>query len=123
MWKKVENLNQYRCSNDYNDKELKFKKFKLRLEILSYITDKELFAKIFGYTFEALANKLINSTNKEENQMIVEKFKENKEKLYEKDETSPFDDWVIQPSDWHIDLKDAIHLILEFNEKIQLDRD
>ena len=31
--------------------------------------------------------------------MIVEKLKENKEKLYEKDETSPFDDWVIQPSD------------------------
>ena len=28
-----------------------------------------------------------------------------------------FNDWVIQPNDQHINLKDAIHLILDFNEK------
>ena len=31
-----------------------------------------------------------------------------------------FNDWVIQPSDWHINLIDAIDLILNFN-KDQLD--
>ena len=46
-----------------------------------------------------------------------------KKKLYEKDETSPFNDQVIQPSDRRIDLFDVINLILDFNEKIQLDGD
>ena len=46
------------------------------------ITDKKLFKKIFGHTFETLANKLISTTNKEENQIIVNNIKENKEKLY-----------------------------------------
>ena len=87
------------------------------------IIDKELFAKIFGYTLEALANKLINTTNKEENQIIFNNINENKEKLYEKDETSALNDCVIQPSDRRIDLTDAINLILDFNEKIQLDGD
>ena len=31
-----------------------------------------------------------------------------------------FNDWVIQPSDQHIDLKDAINVILDFNETVQL---
>ena len=32
----------------------------------------------------------------------------------------PFNDWVIQPSDWCINSIDAINLILDFNEA-QLD--
>ena len=35
------------------------------------IIDKKLFEQIFGYTLEILANKLINTTNEEENQIIV----------------------------------------------------
>ena len=65
--KKVENLNEYWFTNDYGDKELKFKIFKLRLAPLSNIIDKKLFKQIFGHTFETLANKLTNTTNKEEN--------------------------------------------------------
>ena len=110
-------------TNDYDDKELKLKVFKLKLAHLAGIIDKELFAKIFGYTLEALANKLINTTNKEEIQIIVENLKKNKEKFYKKDETSPFNDYVIQPSDRRIDLFHAINLILDFNEMIQLDGD
>ena len=34
--------------------------------------DKDLFEQIFDHKFETLANKLINTTNKEENQIIVE---------------------------------------------------
>ena len=90
---------------------------------MANIIDEELFVKKFGDTLEALANKLINTTNKEENKIIIENIKENKEKLYKKDETSPFNDFVIQPSDRHIDLEDVIDLILDFNKKTQLDGD
>ena len=37
--------------------------------------DKKLFEQIFGHTLETLANKLINTTNKKENQIIVNKIK------------------------------------------------
>ena len=47
-----------------------------------------LFEKIFDHKFETLANKLINTTNKEENQIIVNNIKENKEKLYKEYEMS-----------------------------------
>ena len=102
--RKVENLGEDRFMDDYGDKELKFKIFKLELAHLSNIIDKKIFEQIFGHTFETLANKLINTTNKEENQIIVNNINKNKEKLYEeklyeKDETSAFYDYVIQPSD------------------------
>ena len=51
----------------------------------------------------------------------VRNFNKNKEKLFEQDETNPFYDWVIQPSDRRINLIDAINLTLDFNETIQLD--
>ena len=81
--RKVENLNEYWFTNDYGDKELEFKIFKLKLAYLSNIIDKKIFKQIFGHTFETLANKLINTTNKEENKIIVNNINENKEKLYE----------------------------------------
>ena len=101
--RKVENLNEYYFINDYGDKELEFKIFKLKLAHLSNIIDKKLFKQIFGHTFETLANKLINTTNKEENQIIVNNIKENKEKFYEECETSYDYDYVIQPSDQRTD--------------------
>ena len=78
--RKVENLNEYYFINDYGDKELEFKIFKLKLAHLSNIIDKKLFKQIFGHTFETLANKLINTTNKEENQIIVRNINKNKKK-------------------------------------------
>ena len=74
--------------------------------------DKKLFEQLFGHTLETLTNKLINTTNKEENQIIVNNINKNKDKLYEQDE---FNDWVIQPNDQRINLIDAIDLILDFN--------
>ena len=82
--RKVENLNEYWFTDDYGDKELEFKIFKLKFAHLSNIIDKNLFKQIFGHTFETLANKLINTTNKEENQIIVKNINKNKKKLYEK---------------------------------------
>ena len=97
--KKVQNLDKYYFIIDYGDKELEFKIFKLKLAYLSNIIDKKIFKRIFGHTFETLANKLINTTNKEENQIIANNINENKEKLSDEDETSALYDYVIQPSD------------------------
>ena len=80
--------------------------------------DEKLFKKIFGDALIKLAGKLINTTDKEENQIIVKNIEKNKDKLFKQDE---FPDWVIQPSDWRINLIDSINLILNFNETIQLD--
>ena len=88
---------------------------------MSNETDKKLFEKTFGHKIEALANKPINTTSKEENQIIVNNINENKEKLYEKDETEPFYDYVIQPSDRRNNLIEAINFILDFNKTIQVD--
>ena len=78
--------------------------------------DEKLFEQIFGHTLIKLADKLINTTNKEENQIIVKNIEKNKDKLLEKDD---FGDWVIQAQQ-RSDLKYTINLILDFNED-QLD--
>ena len=46
--------------------------------------DKKIFKQILCHTFETLANKPINTTNKEENQIILNNINENKEKLTKK---------------------------------------
>ena len=77
----------------------------------------KLFEKIFGHTFETLANKLINTTNKEKYQIIVNNINKNKNKLYKEEKTRPYN-YVIQPSKRRADLIHAIKLILDFNETI-----
>ena len=109
--KKFKNLNDYYYHNvnDFGDKELKFKIFKLELAHLSNEIDKNLFEQIFDHKFETLANKLINTTNKEENQIIVKNIEKNKDKLFDMDE---FYNFSIQPSDRRINLKDIIEKTL-----------
>ena len=97
------------------DKELKRKYFKVKLAHLANIIGEKLFEQIFGHKFETLANKLINTTNKEENQIIVNNINKNKEKLHEEDDSY---NYVIQPSERRINLIDAVKLILDFNETI-----
>ena len=101
--------------NNFGCKELKFKYFKIELADMSNEIEKKLFEQLFGHALETLANKLMNTTNKEENQIIVNNINKNKDKLYEQD---GFSDWVIQPNDQHINLIDPIDLILNFNETI-----
>ena len=115
--RKVENLGEDRFMYDYGDKELKFKIFKLELAYLSHVIEENIFKEIFGHTFETLANKLINTTNKEENQIIVKNISENKGKLYEeyKIRDSSYD--AILPSYLHDNHIEAIDLILNFNKK------
>ena len=67
--------------------------------------DEDLFEQIFDHKFETLTDKLINTTNKEENQIIINSINKNIDKLHEMDD----DEWV--------DLYDAANLILDFNER------
>ena len=103
-----------------DDKNLNLKIFKLKFAHISNDIDEKLFEEIFGHTFVALANKLINTTNKEENRIIISDIKKNMDTLYEHD---GFHNYIIQSSSKRIDLIDAAKLILRFNEIIQLDGD
>ena len=93
MLKKLQGLKGYLPYNDYDDKELKSEYFKTELADMSNEIHKKLFEQIFGHTVIKLADKLINTTNKEENQIIVKNI-ENKDKLFKEDEIYNF---VIQP--------------------------
>ena len=88
---------------------------------MSNVIDEKLFEQIFGHIFETLTNKLIYTTNKEENQIIVNNIHKNKDKLYKEYKTSYGRDWVIQPNSQRIDLIGVIDFILNFNETIQWD--
>ena len=105
---------------DDDGKELNLKIFKINFAYISNDTDEKLFEEVFGHSFVTLANKLINTTNKEENQIIVNDIEINSSILYEKNN---FKDWMIQPNALRINLIDAIKVILNFNEKTQLDDD
>ena len=65
LLKKREDLKGFWPYNDFGNKELKSKYFEIELADMSNEIDKKLFEQIFGHTLETLANKLINTTNKE----------------------------------------------------------
>ena len=120
LLKKLEDLKEYLFMKDFDDKELKFKYFKIQLADMSNEIGEELFEQIFGHKHIKLADKLINTINKEENQIIVNDIQKNKDKLFKRDNSNGFDDWVIQPNSQPINLLYTIDLILNFNED-QLD--
>ena len=60
--------------------------------------DEKLFEQIFSHKLIKLANKIINTTSKEENQIIANNINKNKDKLYEECEMTYGCDWVIQPN-------------------------
>ena len=69
-------LNEYWNRNYYyDDKELNLNIFKLKFTYISNDIDENLFKEVFGHTSVTLANKLINTTNKEENQIIANDIK------------------------------------------------
>ena len=115
--KKREDLKGYWPYNDYDDKELKSKYFKIKLADKSNEIDEKLIEQIFGHTLIKLTNELINTTNKEKNQIIVNDIHKNKNKIFKKDESG---DWVMQAQQ-RSDLTYTIGLILDLNETIQLD--
>ena len=117
--KKIDDLGQYWNMNYCDDnKKLNFKIFKLKFAHIFNDVDDNLFKEIFGYTSVKLADKLLNTTSKEENQIFINDIKKNKDKIYEQDDSS---NYIIQPSYKRSDLTNAIDVILNFNEIIQLD--
>ena len=82
--------------------------------------DENLFKEIFGHTFVALADKLINTTSKEEYQIIVNDIKKNKDKIYKQHD---YNNFVIQPGYKRRDLLNAVKIIIDYNEVIKLDGD
>ena len=80
--KELEGLKEYLFTEDFDDKELKSKYFKTQLADMSNEIDEKLFKQIFGHTLVKLADKLINTTNKEENEIIVKNIDKNKKKTF-----------------------------------------
>ena len=72
--------------------------------------DEKLFEKIFGHTLIKLADKLINTTDKEENQITVKNIWKNKDKLFKEEKIRPYN-FVIQLQQC-VDLKYIIDFIL-----------
>ena len=114
---KKKDLKGYWPYKDFDDKELRSKFFKRKLADMSNEIDGKLFETIFGHTLIKLADKLISTSNKEKNQIIVNDINSNKNKLLERDELG---DWVFKAQQ-RSDLKYTIDLILNFNEIIQVD--
>ena len=115
----MDDLSQYWNANYCDDnKKLNFKIFKLKFAHISNNVDEQLFEEIFGHKYEASANKLLNTISKEENQIFISDIKKIRIKFIKQDDSS---NYVIQPSYKRSDLTDAIDVILNFNEIIQLD--
>ena len=108
------------------NKEINLKIFKLKCAYVLIYIHENLFKEIFGHTLVALANKLINTTSKEEYQIIrqnirqVNDIKKNKDKIYEQHD---FNNFVIQPGYKRRDLLNTIKIIIDYNEVIRLDSD
>ena len=106
----MDDLSQYWNMNYCDDnKKLNFKIFKLKFAHIFNDVDDNLFKEIFGHTSVKLADKLLNTTSKEKDQ---------KDKIYEQDDSS---NYIIKPIYKRSDLINPIDVILNFNEIIQLD--
>ena len=80
--------------NCYDDnKKINFKIFKLKFAHILNDVDEQLFEEIFGHKYVALADKLLNTTSKEENQIFINNIKKNGDKFYKQDDSS---NYVIQ---------------------------
>ena len=103
--------------NYYEDnKETNLRLFKLKFAHVFNDVDYNLFQEIFGLTSVKLVVKLINTTSKEENQMLINNIKKNEDKIFEQHEFSKF---VIKQAYKRRDLFDTVKIILEFSETIQ----
>ena len=100
-----------------DNKEKNLRLFKLKFTHTFNDVDDNLFKETFGLTSIKLAEKLINTISKEENQMLINDIEKNKDKIFEQDEYSKF---VIKPPHKCGDLLDTVKVILKFNETIQL---
>ena len=115
--KEIQDLSDYWYIKYYEDnKDINLRLFKLKFAHILDDVDDNLFTEIFGLTSVELADKLINTTGKEENEMLTDLIEKSKDKIYEQE----YGQYVIQPSHKRGDLVDAVEVIIKFNETIQL---
>ena len=98
-----------------DNKERNFILFKLKLAHIFNDFDDNLFTEIFGFTSVELADKLINTTSKEDNQMLIDHIEIKRDKIYEQVNGQ----YVIQPPHKRTHLLDTVKVILDFNKTIQ----
>ena len=98
-----------------DNKETNLRLFKLKFAHIFNDVDDNLFKEIFGFTSVKLADKLINTTRKEENQMLINDVKTNRDKIFEQE----YGKFVIQPAHKRDDLLDTVKVIQQFNKTIQ----
>ena len=112
----MQDLGDYWHIEYYEDNnEMNLRLFKLKLAHILNDVDDNLFKEIFGLTSVELADKLINVTSKEENQMLIDHIEIKRNKLFERE----YGKFVIQPPHKRTDLVDTVKVILEFNKTIQ----
>ena len=112
-----DSIDEYWCMSYYKDnKDLNYKLFKAKAAYFLNDLDEHLFKKIFDCKFTALVEKLINTVDKKENQIIIEDIKNNREKICNE---YSYDKYVIKYSG---DLSDAVKIILEINEVFNPDK-
>ena len=117
--KEIPDLNDYWYIEYYEDnKDINLRLFKLKFAHIFNDVDDNLFKEIFGFTSVKLADKLINTTSKEENQMLVNDIEINRDKIFEQDE---FNKFVIKQAHKRGDLLDTVRVILKFSEILSLD--
>ena len=113
---KIPDLNDYWYIKYYEDnKDINLRLFKLKFAHILNDVDDNLFTEIFDLTSVELADKLINATSKEDNQMLIGLIETNKYKIYEQ----VYNQYVIEPAQKRADLLYAVKVILKFNETIQ----
>ena len=104
-------MSQYWNLNyDDDNKKINYKIFKLKFAHISNDVEEQLFKEIFSHTYVALADKLLNTTSKEENQIFINDIKKIKDKIYEQDDSS---NYVIQPIHKRSNLNSAIIEIIQ----------
>ena len=114
--KKIPDLDNFWLMQYYEDnKETNLRIFKLKLAHIFNDVDDNLFTEIFGFTSVELADKLINTTSKEDNQMIIDHIEIKRDKIFEQ----VYGQYVIQPPHKRTDLLDTVKVLLDFNKAIQ----
>ena len=112
--KEIPDLNDYWYIEYYEDnKDINLRLFKLKLAHILNDVDDNLFTKIFGLTSVKLADKLINTISKEENQMLIDLIETKKDKIYEQE----YGQYVTQPFHKRADLLDTVEVILNLMEQ------
>ena len=99
-----------------DNKETNLRLFKLKLAHIFNDVDDNLFKEIFGLTSVELAHKLINTTSKEDNHIIIDHIELKRNKIYEEDKYNKF---VIQPAHKRDGLFDTVKVLLDLNKTIQ----